>query len=73
MGRTWAECFWRPASEVRDLATPGGPLLAAIAALGLVTLAMTVGAEPLFQLTSRSAEQLLQRDDYIRAVLGGAR
>jgi hypothetical protein len=43
----------------------------AIAALGLVTVAMTIAAEPLYELTSRGALQLLQRDEYIRAVLGG--
>jgi multicomponent Na+:H+ antiporter subunit D len=73
MGRTWADTFWRPADDVRDLATPGTPLLLAIAALSLVTVAMTIGAGPLFELTSRSAEQLLQRDEYVRAVLEGPR
>jgi hypothetical protein len=38
-----------------------------------LTLAMTVGAEPLFELASRGAHQLLQRDEYVRAVLGDAR
>jgi multicomponent Na+:H+ antiporter subunit D len=72
MARTWAECFWKPADETRDLAAPGAPFLLAIAALSLVTLAMTVGAEPLFELTVRGAQQLLQRDEYVRAVLGVA-
>ena len=52
------------------LTTPGTPLLIAISGLSLVTLAITVGAEPLFELTLRAAHQLLQRDDYITAVLG---
>jgi multicomponent Na+:H+ antiporter subunit D len=69
MGRTWADSFWRPA-EAPDLAGPGTPYLLAIAALSLLTLAMTVGAEPLFELTSRGAQQLLQRDEYVQAVLG---
>jgi multicomponent Na+:H+ antiporter subunit D len=73
MGRTWAEAFWRPPGEARDLAAPGAPLLAAIAGLSLVTIAMTIGAEPLFELTSRSAQQLLHRDAYVDAVLGGVR
>jgi multicomponent Na+:H+ antiporter subunit D len=71
MGRAWADAFWRPATEARDLAAPGAPFLVAIAALSLLTLAMTLGAEPLFELTSRSAQQLLQRDEYVRAVVGG--
>jgi multicomponent Na+:H+ antiporter subunit D len=72
MGRTWAESFWRPA-DAPDRATPGMPYLCAIAGLSLVTLAMTIGAEPLFALTSRGAQQLLQREPYISAVLGAAR
>ena len=55
------------------LASPGWPYLLTIGGLSLVTLAMTIGAEPLFELTSRGARQLLQRDEYVRAVLGGAR
>ena len=60
-----------PPATRSDLATPGTPLLIAIAGLSLVTLAITFGAEPLFELTSRAAQQLLQRDEYMRAVLGG--
>ena len=73
MARAWSDSFWVPAGEAQDLASPGAPLLAAIAALSLVTVAMTVAAEPLFELASRGAHQLLQRDEYVRAVLGGAR
>jgi multicomponent Na+:H+ antiporter subunit D len=71
MARTWAEGFWRPSSETGDQSTAGTPFLFAIAALSVVTLAMTIGAEPLYELTSRGAHQLLQRDEYMRAVLGG--
>jgi hypothetical protein len=46
------------------------PLLGAIAGLSLLTIAMTIGAEPLFALASRGAQQLLQRDEYVMAVLG---
>src|SRR6185436_5993152 len=70
MGRTWADAFWRPSATTGDT-TPGTPLLIAISGLSLVTLAITLGAGPLFELTSRAAQQLLQRDDYVRAVLGG--
>jgi multicomponent Na+:H+ antiporter subunit D len=72
MGRTWAESFWRP-SDARDLVAPGTPYLVAIGALSLLTVAMTVGAEPLFDLTSRGAQQLLHRDEYVAAVLGATR
>ena len=72
MARTWADGFWKPAALAQDVTTVGTPLLVAIAALTVLTLAMTFGAEPLFELTARGAQQLLQRDDYVRAVLGGA-
>ena len=70
MARTWADTFWRPAAGP-DLAAPGAPDLLAIAGLSVLTLAMTIGAGPLFALASRGAAQLLQRDEYVRAVLGG--
>ena len=73
MGRTWADSFWGPAAEPAYFAAPGMPLLAAIALLSVLTLAMTIGAQPLFELTSRTAEQLLHREDYVRAVLGATR
>ena len=72
MARAWADSFWKPA-QVQDLAAPGTPFLMVIAALGLLTLAMTVGAQPLFELTSRGAQQLLDREEYVRAVLGATR
>jgi len=73
MARAWADSFWRPATGAGDLAAPGTALLVTIGALSLVTVAMTIGAEPLFELTSRGAQQLLQRDEYVQAVLGTAR
>jgi multicomponent Na+:H+ antiporter subunit D len=72
MARTWADGFWKPPARAHAVTTAGTPLLVAIAALTVLTLAMTFGAEPLFELTARGAQQLLQRDDYVRAVLGGA-
>jgi hypothetical protein len=42
-----------------------------VTALSLLTLAMTIGAEPLFEFTSRGAAQLLERSEYMDAVLGG--
>jgi len=72
MGRAWADGFWKPSpAEVKDMAAPGTPLLIAIAGLSAVTVAITFGAGPLFDVTSRAAQQLLHRDEYIRTVLGG--
>jgi len=71
MGRVWADGFWAPGPGTADTTTPGTPLLFVIGGLNAVTLAMTVWAGPLFDITLRAAQQLLQRDQYIRAVLGG--
>jgi multicomponent Na+:H+ antiporter subunit D len=73
MARLWAETFWRPAEGVQDQASAGMPFLLVIAGLSLVTVAMSVGAEPLYELTTRGAQQLLDRDEYVRVVLGGTR
>ncbi|HEY8549302.1 MAG TPA: proton-conducting transporter membrane subunit [Vicinamibacterales bacterium] len=72
MGRTWAEAFWRPATRP-DAMPPGRALLATIGGLCLLTVGVTVGAEPLFGLASRAAGQLLQPELYINAVLGSPR
>ena len=69
MGRTWAEVFWQP-STGSDRGTPGRPLVIAISGLSVVTIAISVVAGPLFDITLRAAHQLLQRDEYIRVVLG---
>ena len=69
MGRTWADGFWGTAARA-DMSGPGTPLLVSICGLSLVTLAITFSAEPLFQLTSRAAQQLLQPHEYVQAVLG---
>jgi multicomponent Na+:H+ antiporter subunit D len=71
MGRLWAVAFWQASDGRSDSASPGTALLVAIGGLNVVTLAITVWAGPLFDLTTRAAEQLLSRDQYIRAVLGG--
>jgi multicomponent Na+:H+ antiporter subunit D len=71
MARAWTEGFWKPRPQGREVTAPGTSSLVVIAALSVVTIAMTVGAEPLHDLTSRGARQLLDRDAYVRAVLGG--
>jgi multicomponent Na+:H+ antiporter subunit D len=73
IGRAWADGFWKPSDQASDKSTPGRPLLIAISALSLVTIAFTFWAGPLFDLTSRAAMQLMQRDEYIQAVLGSGR
>ena len=72
MARVWDEAFWKPSpSPDARLATLGGAIVAPIALLAVLILAVTVAAGPIFALTVRAAEQVLQPDAYIQAVLGG--
>jgi multicomponent Na+:H+ antiporter subunit D len=46
-------------------------LLVPIAMLASLTVSIGLAAEPVFVLATRAAEQLIDREGYIRAVLGG--
>lgn len=74
MARVWEEAFWkRPAEDASKPAHPPRPfgvMLAPIALLVTLTIAFTVAAGPLYSLATRAAQQLLDRDEYVRAVLG---
>ncbi len=75
----WAEAFWKPSpQDAAAAAKPQGlaarqqrTLLLPIGALAALTVAIGLGAEAVFTLATRAAEQLLHREEYIRAVLGG--
>lgn len=71
MARLWDEAFAKPAPGPAVALTPARPLLWPVAGLTLLTLAITIGAEPLVVLSRRVAEQLLTPAAYIQAVLGG--
>ncbi len=80
MTKIWAEAFWKPLPH--DAATIAGQqnlapgqlsrLLLPIGALAALTVAIGLGAEFIFALATGAAEQLLHREGYIHAVLGGA-
>jgi multicomponent Na+:H+ antiporter subunit D len=75
MVKIWAEAFWKePADAAPAVGRPPAPgrLLAPIALLAGVTIAIGVGAESVFGLALRAADQLLDPSAYIEAVLGGA-
>jgi multicomponent Na+:H+ antiporter subunit D len=81
MTKIWAEAFWKPSPD-EPIAQPAPEssaarqthtLLLPIAALAAITVAIGLGAQPVFTLATRAAEQLLDRDEYVRAVLGGMR
>jgi multicomponent Na+:H+ antiporter subunit D len=73
MARVWEQAFWKPAPET---ATPlhhqprlGAVVVAPVALLVGLTIAMSVGAGPLYSVAARAAEQLLDNEGYVRAVL----
>lgn len=69
MTRLWDEAFWKPAPKQAVAPVPSRQLMVPVSALALLIVAMTFGAEPLFQLTTRAANQLLSPQAYISAVL----
>jgi multicomponent Na+:H+ antiporter subunit D len=71
MGRVWDEAFWKPSPTASAAAAPSAVMLAPIAALACLTIALSVAAEPVFAVSIRAAQQLLQPQHYVRAVLGG--
>jgi multicomponent Na+:H+ antiporter subunit D len=74
VARLWEEAFWKPAPipVSSSMAQPrfGVTILAPIAFLVTLTLGLTVMAGPVSRLTMRAAEQLLDANHYVRAVLG---
>jgi multicomponent Na+:H+ antiporter subunit D len=79
MTKIWAEAFWKPLPQ--DPAADAGrqdmaprqqrTLLLPIGVLAGLTVTIGLGAEGVFTLATRAAEQLLHREGYIQAVLGG--
>jgi multicomponent Na+:H+ antiporter subunit D len=74
MARLWEESFWKPAavSVSSSVSQPrlGVSIVAPIAFLVSLTIGLTVMAGPVSEVTARAAEQLLDRNAYVRAVLG---
>jgi multicomponent Na+:H+ antiporter subunit D len=74
MARVWEQAFWKP---LADQPSPpahqprlGGAILVPVAMLVGLTIAFSIAAGPLYDLTTRAAQQLLDRNEYVRAVLG---
>ncbi|ADO68861.1 proton-conducting transporter membrane subunit [Stigmatella aurantiaca] len=69
--KVWREVFWKtPPQEAQG---PSGPaaMLGPCVVLALLMVGLGLGARPLFVLSDAAAGQLLDRDTYIHAVLGG--
>jgi multicomponent Na+:H+ antiporter subunit D len=70
MARLWDESFWKPASQP-DTASMSRLMLIPITGLAAITLVLSVAAEPLFRLSLRASDQLLNPQMYMNAVLKG--
>jgi multicomponent Na+:H+ antiporter subunit D len=74
MARLWEEAFWKPAVSPPSSSAPQPHLNVSIVApigfLVILTIGLTVLAGPVSRVTARAAEQLLDSDAYVRAVLG---
>ncbi len=72
--RLWEEGFWKPAAVLSSSSVPqprlGAAIVAPIVFLVSLTIALTAFAGPVSSLAMRAGEQLLDRDMYVRAVLG---
>jgi multicomponent Na+:H+ antiporter subunit D len=76
MVKIWSEAFWKPAPAEQP--PPSGQplswwLLTPVALLALTTVLMGLFIEPVIQFAMVAAEQLLNPQAYIAAVLGGGR
>ena len=70
MARLWDESFWKPAPADSSQAPLGAAILTPIAWLVALTLGLTAAAGPVYTLSRRAAEQLLDPRGYVRSVLG---
>jgi multicomponent Na+:H+ antiporter subunit D len=75
MTKIWAEAFWKPAPKgaPRPHKPAGFALWAPALSLAAMTLAIAVAAGPVFELSRTAAEQLLNPQYYIQAVLRAQR
>jgi multicomponent Na+:H+ antiporter subunit D len=78
MTKIWAEVFWKAVPEGGKEPDPASVplrerilLLAPVAALAVITLAIGFFPQFFFDFADRAAEQLLNPENYIQAVLGG--
>lgn len=78
MIKIWAEVFWKAQpegveDEIRDVSWPMIWMWVPVIMLALMTVAIGLYGEPIYQMAAMSAEQLLDPSQYIEAVLGEAR
>lgn len=70
MVKIWAQAFWKAAPRAASPPRVSKLLWIPFGALALLTLAMGLFSEPLLRLSLATARQLLDKEQYIRVVLG---
>ena len=74
MARVWEEAFWKPAPDDATGSAHhprlGAAILAPVALLVCLTIGLSVAAGPVYRVATGAARQLLDREGYVRAVLG---
>ncbi|MBD3226506.1 MAG: Na+/H+ antiporter subunit D [Caldithrix sp.] len=77
MTKIWAQVFWKEQPITKEHRNTGNnPVwmeLIPVAFLALLTIIIGLLAGPVFEISNRAAEQLLNHKPYIEAVLGGGR
>jgi multicomponent Na+:H+ antiporter subunit D len=70
MTKLWNEAFWKASPDQAPGGTVPLTLLGPVVALAAVTVAVGLGAGPVFELAARTASQLADPSQYVQAVLG---
>ncbi len=71
MVKVWQAAFWQPAPEqTPPAARPAGRRLLPAVGLATLTVAVGIGAGPLFEVCLAAGEDLMARTPYLEAVLG---
>ena len=81
MTKLWNEAFWKTPpgagpdarGEIHPAWSGAASVVVPVVVLGALTVAIGLGAGPLFAVAQTAADQLLDRDAYITAVLGAGR
>ena len=74
MVKIWIKAFWKPCPTPASYGPKGSISfwkLSPVFALGLITVFIGIGAEPIYQLADTAARELMSPQTYVQAVLAG--
>ena len=70
MARVWQHVVWKPGPVGAPLSPLGARALAPVVAMVTLTIGLTIGAGPVYDVSTQAADLLLNPESYIAAVLG---